>query len=155
MARLRGVLAHAVHLAHRRRLGITDGERADPARRRQVAFEEDRGQPEHVGNVVEPGARIVGGEQRGRIDLKREQVADRVGVLGAIQTVHERPARLRVRGRDAVERRLERRHQRPPLLVGRRGPARRRHHAGAHLPNDLFPQFDVAANVGGVGDVER
>jgi hypothetical protein len=100
-------------------------------------------------------ARIVGRKQWRRINLECEQIAYRVGVLGPIQTVNERPAGLRIRFGDAIQGTLEGRYQRSPFLGGRCGPAGRRHHACAHFPNDFFPDFAAAVDVEGVGDVQR
>ena len=92
---LRLVLAHAVDLACGRDIASAKRERGDALRRRQIAFEQDRRDAEDVGVVVEAGARVVRRQERRGVDLQREEVANRVGVLRAIQPVHERTPRLR------------------------------------------------------------
>ena len=56
---------------------------------------------EHVGDVVEAGRRIVRRQQRADVDVEREQVANGVGVLGAVEPMQRR----RARDRDAARQR--------------------------------------------------
>ncbi len=89
---LRRVLTDAERLARRPAARVADRQRADLARRRQVPLEQHGRNAQRVGDVVEAVCRIVWRKQRGRIDVEREQVADGVGILGAIQPMHERTA---------------------------------------------------------------
>ena len=69
----------------RRRFGVADREARDLRRRRQVLLEQRRRHAQHVRDVVEAVAFVVGRQELGRVDLEAEQVADRVAVLGAVQ----------------------------------------------------------------------
>ena len=74
-------------------VAIADRQAADLLRRRQIALEQRRRDLQHVGDVVEAVARIVGRQQRRDVDVgdvERQQVAHGVLVFGAVQPV-ERP----------------------------------------------------------------
>jgi hypothetical protein len=58
-------------------------------------------------NVVEPSGRIVRRQQRRDVDLKIQQVADGVGVFGAVETVQHHRTRIRVRGGLVVDLRFQ------------------------------------------------
>ena len=90
---LREVLADAERVAARGDVGIADGQRRDLRRRRQVALLQRRRDAEHVGDVVEAVRRIVRRQERRDVDVEREQVANRVGVLAAVQPMQDRRAR--------------------------------------------------------------
>ena len=105
---------------------------------------------EHVGDVVEAVGGIVGRQQRRRVHLEIEQIADRVRVLGAIQPIERRAAGIRLRGRRTIQRGRQRRDERGARLRIRMRHAGRRHHPGSHLSDDLFPDLRVSWNVGGV-----
>ena len=94
-ARLRRVLGDAVRGLARRRLAIADREPADLARRAQVALEQRRRERLHVGDVVEALAERVGRQERGDVDVEREQIVHGARVLGAVQTLERPPARIR------------------------------------------------------------
>ena len=87
------------------------------------------------------------------IDLEIEQVADRVGVFGAVEAME--PRRRRVRRGGPVELVLEPRRHR--LVHGRFGPARagRRHHARAQLAHDQLERLRMAADVVQIDRIER
>ena len=70
------------------------------------AFDQRRRHAEDVGVVVEPGCRIVRRQHRADIDVEREQIANDVGVLGAIQPVQGRRAGIGLQRRGAIELRL-------------------------------------------------
>ena len=152
--RLRRVLAHAIDLAHRRRLRVADRERADAAGCREIALEQHGRQAQHIGDVVEAGARIIGRQQRSRVDLEGQQVADGVGVLGAVQTMDQRTARLGRRESRAVELRRERGEKHLLVRVRRGRHAGRRHHACAHFADDLLPRVAVGPDVGQIDLLE-
>ncbi len=150
------LLRHA-ELARRRR-----GERpphrglADLGGRRQVALHERLVQPEHPGDVVEAVAGIVGREQGSGVDVERQQVADDVRVFRAIQTVKRfRAARVRPRGRCALELALQPREQGIMRRRVRARPPRGRHHPGAQLAQDVLPERRVGAHVRGIDRQQR
>jgi hypothetical protein len=61
-------------------------------------------QLEHAGNVVEPVAHIVARQERRDVEIEIEQVAHRVAVLDAIQTMEGfRAPGIRIRGPTAIE----------------------------------------------------
>ena len=111
----------AVALRRRPDRGIADGETADRPGRDHVAFEQRRGQRQHVADVVESVADRIRGQQRLAVDVERQQVADGVHVLGAVQAMHRGVAGIGRRVRRAIEARFERRRQRGNRrLVGTR-----------------------------------
>jgi hypothetical protein len=154
VARLRRILADAVHVARRRQLRIADGEGGNAIRRREIALEEHRRHAKNVGDVVEPRARIVGRQQCGRIDVERQQVANRVGVFGAIEPMDERAARIGRLRRHTIEPRLQRGYESfADVCSGRRHPGRR-HHPRTHFLDDLFPQLGIGLHVQRIGRLE-
>ena len=147
--------ARAVHGGHGRRVGIADGERRDLCRRRQILLEQRRRHAQHVRDVVEAVALVVGRQELGRVDLERQQIAHGVAVLGAVQAVDRRLAGLGRRQRALVQ---------PPLEVGdeavvRLGigarPAQRRHLPAAQLAGDLLEELRVSRHVIEVDALER
>ena len=160
----RQVLVHAVFLHHPlvdpvlveiRGPGATDHESADLAGRRQIPLHEQGRDREDVRIVVEPmDVGVVSRQQRPRIDLEAEQVADGVDVLGPIQTMDCGPAGIGMCRRRAVERGLQPgRELGPGRRIGPRSPGGR-HRAGAQLAHHLLPHFRAPADVGEVGGVE-
>ena len=160
----RQVLAHAavlephrgqdVGIGGRLDAGVSDREPADAPRREDVAVEQGRRHREDVGHVVEAEVRVVGRQQGRGVDVERQQIAHRVGVLPAVQPVDGGAARIGVGGSDAVEGRLQRRGDGG---VGSRlgpRPARRRHRPRAQLPDDLLPRRGMVAHPDGVHRVE-
>ena len=73
--------------------------------RRHVALEQEWRDTERVGDVVEAIGRVVG-RKAADVDLELEQIAHRVAVFGAVQTMQERPARIGLLGGSTVERAL-------------------------------------------------
>ena len=128
------------------------GEPRDGASRREVALELRGGNRQHVGVVVEAGVRgLVARQQRRDVQVEREQVANRVPILGPVQPVDGAgPARIRVRRRDPVDVPFEPvRHGVIGLKVRTRA-SRRRHRAGPQLGYHPLPDVGVAARVRGV-----
>ena len=60
----------------------------DADRYRSISEGETR---QDVRDVVEPAALIVGRQQRGRVDVERQQVPNGVGVFGPVQAMHGGP----------------------------------------------------------------
>ena len=101
---LGGVGTHAIGVGDDRNLGgVADRDGADPPRRRQVALHQHRRDAEHVADVVEAVARVVDRQQRRDVDVEVEQVADGVGVFGAVQPAEDRAARIGLGGGGAIE----------------------------------------------------
>jgi hypothetical protein len=140
----------------RRRHGlVADGKPADLERRRDVPLNERRRHGERFGEVIEALTRSIGRQQHVDVDIERQQIADGVGVLRAVQSVQRRCGECGVRVDRTVESRLELRREaieRCPL--GATGAARR-HHAGADLLGDLFPGLCISSDTGHVESVER
>ena len=155
VAILRLVLTDTVDLSCGRQAAISQRQRADTLRGRQVAFEQHRRHAEHVGVVVEARAGIVRRQHRGDVDVEREQIANGIGVLGAIQPVHERPTGIRSCPRRCIERRDQRRQQLVALGDVRPWHSRRRHHAGADFADYLFPDVRMRGDVGKLRAIER
>ena len=139
----------------RRRRAVADRAPADLQGRRHVALHQRRRHRQRLGDVVEAFARVVAGQQRAHVHVHRQQIADRVGVLGAVETLEGRRVEVasgRVRGIElAFERGGERRHRRGI----RPRHANRRHHAGAQLADHLLPHLDVGADVRQAVGLER
>ena len=104
-----------------RRLPVADRHAGDARRRRRVRLEQRRRDRQRPGDVVEAVGRIVGRQQRGGVDLQVEQIADGVGVLGAVQSMQDDRARSRSvrRRRDRSPPRASRAAPRIPASGGR------------------------------------
>ena len=114
----RQVLVHP-HVLHQREVrqavhgglgpdrGIAERQTADLLRRQEVAFEQPGRHRQHLGDVVEALQRVVAGQQRLAVDLQRQQIPDGVRVLGPVQAVDRRAARVRRRRGMRVQRRLQ------------------------------------------------
>ncbi len=151
---LRQVLANAECLGDRRCVDVADGQTANRLGGRQVSFLERRRHAQHIGDVVEAVRGVVRREQRGDVYVEREQIANRVRVLGAIEAVQQRTAGMRVRLRGAIEFAFEPRRQRViRILIG---PARalRRHRAGVEFPQHVLPEPGVGRDAREIGRVE-
>ena len=129
----------------RRRLRIADRQRADALGRGQIALEQHRRHARARRRCCRSRAlESSGGSSDVDVDVERQQIANRVGVLGAIQAMHERPAgigRRRAR-RDRACASSEATSALPRGGVRPRH-ARRRHHARAHLADHLLPHVGV------------
>ena len=93
---LRQVAADEVFLLAIRHRRVADREPADLARGRDVALEQHRRNAERARDVVEAEARVVRRQQRRCVDLERQQIADRIRVLGAIDAMQRRAAGVRL-----------------------------------------------------------
>ena len=136
---LRKILRKQMPVDDHRRRRIAHHQPADLARRRQIRFHRGRRDEQEIGEVVEAGARVVGGKHGGEIELLRkltdgEQVANGVRVLGSREATKRRNrAGIRIERGRAIELRLEIRNDGVVAgLVGSR-PTGRRHRARAKL----------------------
>ncbi len=89
------------------------------------------------------------------LDLDIEQIANRVGVFGAVEAADERPARIRVSGRRAIELGLQPRGQGVISGLVRSRHARRRHRPRAQFADDALPHVTVVGDAREVHPVER
>ena len=64
----------------------------------QVALQEQRRQGQHVADVVEAVADVVGGEVLGRLEIDADEVADGVVVFDAVEPADGDPARIAFAG---------------------------------------------------------
>ena len=144
-----------VGAGHRRRRRRAHRGAADAPGRGQVALHERFRHAQNAGDVVEPVARAVGGQELLDVDGDAEHVADRVPVLGAVEPMEGLGAAGVRRGRRrGVELGLEpRRHAVVGGLVGAR-PPRRGHQPRAQLPDHHLPQLGVVADPRHVDVVE-
>ena len=126
----------------------------DAVCRRQVLLHQHRRQRQHVGDVVEPVARVVLREVVGGPRLHAEQIADGVVVFGTVEPAGGYTSRIGRRfavdpiellfqpGRDC----LSLRFLRLVLLDGR-------HFLALELPGDLFPALTVLDERGRIGEL--
>ena len=162
----RQLLAHPVVLAEvarcvvdhlsRADVGVANRQAAYSLGGRQVALQQRLRNREHVADVVEAVARVVGRQQRSAVDVEGQEIADGVGVLGAIQAMHRRrPPGIHPLGRRCVQ--VLREPGGEPGVGGfiRPRPAGRRHLAGLQLLQHLLPQRGVGRDVREIRLVER
>ena len=148
-AALQRIALRLVDLFDRLHREIADGEAAHLARRRHVAIEQRRRRRQYRGDVVEAVAGVVDRQPFAGPHVDREEIANRVAVLGAVQAVHERAAGIRMLDRGAIERRFEKCDERSRAFgIGPRADRRRRHLTRAQLPRDFFPDLRMRRNVG-------
>ena len=153
----REILAHPVALelgardryrghdrTHRR---VTHRETTDLARGREVPLQQSGRQREDVRDIVEPEAGFVGWEQRIGVDVHRQQIAGRVGVLSPVETMDDRTAGVGGRQRRPVDRHLERGDEGVGRLRARPRHVDRGHRAAPELAHDLFPDLSVATDI--------
>ena len=145
---LRQLLGELMDVDHDRRTQVADGEPRDLLRRRDIALHDDGRDEQQIGDVVEAARRVIGRQQQLEIELgrqvvEREQVADRMAVLGAREAPERgHGAGLRLRRGGGVELRFEERGR--AHISGVLGPrALGRHRLRAQLAHDLFPMLGV------------
>ena len=126
-----------------------NGEPGDLAADRQIPFEVGRGNRQNVSEVVEAAVScLVSRQLRGHVDIEREEIADRVVVLHAIEAMDRSDSsRVRVGRPCAIDRGLERRGHR--IVDGDIGPRHsgRRHRPGVKLRQDALPDLGVRSRV--------
>ena len=132
-------LGHFVGRDHRAHGRIPDGKTAHRLRGRHVAFEQRSRHGQQVGDVVEPVGRILGGEERARVDLERQQIAYRVGVFGSIGAMNRGPSGVGPRRGGPFERGLQSGRERVVRGGVRARPTGRRHRARAQLARPPSP----------------
>jgi hypothetical protein len=152
---LRQVRPHAVGNRARRDRHVAHRQPADVPGGGQVALHQRRRDRQHVGDIVESAALVVWREERRCVDLERQQVADGVCVLGAVQPMQGRAAWTWSRGGRAVDRRLQIADE--SVQRGGVGPrhSRGRHHAGADFPDHFLPELGRLRDVREIRVLER
>ena len=135
------VLGSPVGVAGDGRERIANREPADLPRRGHVALEEHRRDAERIGHVVEAVGGVVSGKKRVDVDVEREQIADRVAILGPVQTIEGGPPRVGMRFRLAGERAIEPGGQTAVRRFIRTAAAVWRHRPRPDFPQHLFPDL--------------
>ena len=111
--------------------------------RLEVFLQQQRRDAEHVADVVEAVAGVVGREFLLRLEIDPHQVADRVAVLDPVEPADRHPARVGVLGIDAEDVVLDPVGQDLDLLGGRPRLAGRRHDPRTdvleHRPPEVAP----------------
>ena len=135
---------HEERLGRRRARRRADGDGADLLRGGEIALHQRRRHPQHAGDVVEPVAHIVGRQHRADVDVERQQIANRVAVLRAIESMKRfGTARIRIRVGRSIERGFEIRNQAPEGRLIRPRPAGRRHQVAVQFLDNLFPDLGI------------
>ena len=124
---------------------VAHGQAADFGGRGEIGLHQRRREQLRVGDVVEVRALGVERQVLAGIDVEREQVADRLGVLRAVQPLEGAAARRRRVG--LVHLRLERGRKVGQHVRLRTAGAGRRHLAGAQLANHLLGGLAVRRRV--------
>ena len=155
MLDLRERLRNVIGLDDGTHARISDRGAADLARGPHVAFHQRGRNSQNVGDIVEPLTAIVRGQQRIYIDLKAQQVANRIGVLGAIEPVQGWPSRIGVRHGKLIQFGFQRSCKGGQNGGLWPGSSRRRHHAGTDFLYHLFSLFNALVQMGEVDCGER
>ena len=122
----------------------------------EIALGQERRQLQDPGDVVEAVAHFVGRQQRRRVDLESQQIADRILVFGAIQAMERLgAARIGIGLSGEIERRLDRCGEFIDRRLRRPADAGGRHQAGAELDDDLLPFRRVGRDIGDVQGIQR
>ncbi len=130
------------------RLGIAHRQPADLACRGKVPFHQQGRYLQHVADIVEAVAGIIGRQHLRHVDLDRQQIADDVGVFRAVEAMERRMSGIGLDLRHPIALGLDRLDQ---GLVGRCvGPrhAGRRHLAAAQLAQQLLPNGALVVEIG-------
>ncbi len=129
---------------------VAYGGAADLACHRQIAFQQYGRHLQHVADIVEAVADVVGRQQLANVDLQRQQVANGVRVFCAIESMERRPSGIGSGLCYTIAFVLDRRDQ---LIIADFGWARHadgRHFAAAQLAQDLLPGLAIGIESGEV-----
>ena len=119
-------------------MGIADGQTGDLVGRPDIGLHQGRRHRQGVRHIVEIPRAPIRRQQRVHVHLEREQVADRVAVLSTIDAVKGRRGSMRAGSGRPIDPCFERQsHCFERFGLGARH-ARRRHHPGAQLSDDLL-----------------
>ena len=89
---------------------IAHRQTADAGRRGNIFLQQHRRNRQHIADVVETVSGIIGRQKQGGIDLERNQIANRVGILRTIEPIGRRTARIGLRFCGLIKRRFQVRH---------------------------------------------
>ena len=138
------------HVVLQRGLRASDGQAADLVGGRDIPVQECRRQVADI-DVVEAVAALIRGQERGGVDVERQQISDRVLILGSIQAPQRFGAtRTRMCGCRRIERPFQPRQHRQAVGLRRLRYVVRRHDARVQLADDRFPQFGLRLGPGHV-----
>ena len=155
MTLLREVGGHPDRFTAGRSARTADREPADLLGSRDIAIEQRRRQVADR-HVVEAVAGIVGRQERAHVDVERQEIADRVVILGSGEPPdRRRPARIRAGGGRSIERGLQVADHGVVGRIVRAFLADGRHLAGPQLANHLLPDVRMADHVAGSNHIER
>ena len=138
----------------RPRVGIADGHRADALRGGDVALEQERRRSQRGGDVVEAEVGPVARQPVRDVDVEREQIANRVRILAAVQAMHHVAARRAAALPGTIERSGEPGREADVLAFGRVRHALRRHGARAQLAEHAFPGVGLRQQIVETGRLE-
>jgi len=147
--------SRVIRLAAGPHVGPPDRLHGDHARRADVLLDERRRDLQPARNVVEVLDDLVERQERRRVDVDREQVADRVLVFLAVQPVRRNRFRPALVGRGLIERALEPRDQARELLLARARRLRGRHQPAAELAHGRLEDLGVIGDLVAGDPVER
>jgi hypothetical protein len=122
---------------------VADGDPADSRSGGDVALHQCRRDAECARDVVESRARVVGRQHRRHLDREMQQIANGVGILGAIEPVQSRSTGIRIGAVGRVEGMLEPGDDFSLLACVRPRRTRRRHESALELANRRFPDFGL------------
>ncbi len=136
---------------HRR---VTDCHATDSPGRSHVPLEQSWRDRQHLRDVVESIAGVVCRQHRAAVDVERQQIADRIGVLGAVQTMDRGVPRVGMFACRASQFPIEPFNEcRRSRRVGPAG-AERRHGSRGDLLQYFFPEVRLVANARDVSLLE-
>ena len=134
--------------------GIADGGPADLACRRKVPFQQYGRYLQHVSDVVEAVADVVGRQQFRDVNLQRQQITNGIPVLRSVEPMERGASRIGLNLRQAIAPGLDILDER--IVGGCIGPrhAGRWHRAVAQLARQLLPSDAVGFEIGDVQGVQ-
>ena len=120
----------------------------DGPRRSQIFLQQHRWQRQHVADVIEAVAGIIGRKFLLRVEVHAHEVADRVPILDTIEPPHGHAAGVEIRRVRLEHRRLDPLLKLLLLLRAGLRLLRRRHDAGANILQRLQPEVMVLQHRG-------
>ncbi len=135
---------------------IAHGKAADLARGGHVTVQQRGRGGQHRRDIVEAVSGIVHRQPFAGPDVHGQQVPNGIAVLGAIEAMNRRPARIRMRRSRPVQHGLQICGERARgLRIRTRTHRRRWHLSSSHFPHDLFPHFRVCRHIHEFQRLER